>query len=138
MNRYNETPVETMRLLNAKPEYDQNDPDYEVAKLVIAGALVPEEMIHTKIIDFNPLTCTDQFYISYGDGAEDEDEFEELVAPRARNTNRKTGNTYAWFNPADLKHVNAKEGSFVFVNEDGAQVQLTRKVVKAPVYWGAL
>jgi hypothetical protein len=143
MNRYGETPVETMRLLNAKPEYDQNDPDYEVAKLVIAGALVPEEMIHTKVIDFNPLTVSDQFHICYGSGVEDEDdEFEELVAPRSRSgaraTLNKSGNAYAWFNPADLKHVNAKEGSFVFVNEGGDQVQLTKKVAKNPFYWGAL
>lgn len=141
MNRYGETPQETMRLLNAKPEYDQNEPDYDVAKLVVQGQLVADEFIHTKIIDFNPLTVTDPFHICYGAGDDDEDEFEELVAPRGRNTLRgvaKTGNEYAWFNPADLKHVNAKEGSFVFVNADGVQVQLTRKVAKQAFYWGAL
>lgn len=141
MNRYGETPQETMRLLNAKPEYDQNEPDYDVAKLVVQGQLVADEFIHTKIIDFNPLTVSDPFHICYGGGDEDEDEFEELVAPRGRNTLRgvaKTGNEYAWFNPADLKHVNAKEGSFVFVNADGVQVQLTRKVPKQAFYWGAL
>ena len=143
MNRYNETPVEAMRLLNAKPEYDNAEPDYDVVRLVVDGQVVPSELIHTKIIDFNPLTSRDRFYISYGDGVEDEDELDELEdamlarnAPRIRRSD--DGNEYAWFNPADLKHVNAKEGSFVFVNEDGAQVQLTRKVAKAPVYWGAL
>lgn len=142
MNRYGETPQETMRLLNAKPEYDQNEPDYDVAKLVVQGQLVADEFIHTKIIDFNPLTVTDPFHICYGSDEHDEDdEFEEMVAPRGRNTLRgaaKTGNEYAWFNPADLKHVNAKEGSFVFVNADGVQVQLTRKVPKQAFYWGAL
>lgn len=142
MNRYGETPQQVMRLLNAKPEYDQNEPDYEVAKLVVQGQLVADEFIHTKIIDFNPLTVSDQFYISYGDGVDDEDdEFEELVASRGRNTLRgpaKGENAYAWFNPADLKHVNAKEGSFVFVNAEGTQVQLTRKVAKQAFYWGAL
>lgn len=142
MNRYGETPQQVMRLLNAKPEYDQNEPDYEVAKLVVQGQLVADEFIHTKIIDFNPLTVTEQFYISYGDGVDDEDdEFEELLTPRGRNTLRspaKGENALAWFTPADLKHVNPKEGSFVFVNAEGAQVQLTRKVAKQAFYWGAL
>jgi len=45
---------------------------------------------------------------------------------------------YAVFTPADLAHVNAKTGSFVFTNAAGESVHLTKKVVKNNMYWGAL
>ena len=154
MNRYNETPQEAMRLLNAKPEYDQNEPDYTV-QLIIDGQIVPEQYLGTKELDCNPLT-TENWTIYYGlDYADEEEyldnEFEELVAvPSPRSTRndtwtpnrnriaKKTANGRAVFTPADLTSVNAKAGSFVFTNAEGQRVQLTKKVAKNNFYWGAL
>lgn len=152
MNRYNETPQEVMRLLNAKPEYDQNEPDYTV-QLIIDGQIVPEQYLGTKEIDYNPLTC-DAWTVYYGtDYADDEDEYDledDLVAvPAVVNRNepwrpnrtraaKKSVNARAEFTPADLTSVNAKAGSFVFTNAQGQRVQLTKKVVKNNMYWGAL
>lgn len=152
MNRYNETPQEVMRLLNAKPEYDQNEPDYTV-QLIIDGQIVPEQYLGTKEIDYNPLTC-DAWTVYYGtDYADDEDEYDledDLVAvpavvsrnepwrPNRTRAAKKAVNARAEFTPADLTSVNAKAGSFVFTNAQGQRVQLTKKVVKNNMYWGAL
>ena len=152
MNRYNETPQEAMRLLNAKPEYDQNEPDYTV-QLIIDGQIVPEQYLGTKELDCNPLT-TENWTIYYGlDYADEEEyldnEFDDLVAvptPVGRNDPwrpgrkiaKKTANGRAVFTPADLTSVNAKAGSFVFTNAEGQRVQLTKKVAKNNFYWGAL
>jgi hypothetical protein len=143
-----------MRLLNAKPEYDNNEPDYMV-QLIIDGQIVPEQYLGTKELDCNPLT-TENWTIYYGlDYADEEEyldnEFEELVAvPSPRSTRndtwtpnrnriaKKTANGRAVFTPADLTSVNAKAGSFVFTNAEGQRVQLTKKVTKNNFYWGAL
>ena len=58
-----------------------------------------------------------------------------LQTARNRQNNRSK---YAVFTPADLAHVNAKTGSFVFTNAAGESVHLTKKVVKNNMYWGAL
>jgi hypothetical protein len=152
MNRYNESPQEAMRLLNAKPEYDNNEPDYTV-QLIVNGQIVPEQYLGTKEIDYNPLTC-DAWTIYYGtDYADDEDEYDledDLVAvpavvgrnepwrPNRTRAAKKSVNARAEFTPADLTSVNAKAGSFVFTNAEGQRVQLTKKVVKTNMYWGAL
>jgi hypothetical protein len=152
MNRYDETPQEAMRLLNAKPEYDNAEPDYTV-QLIIDGQIVPEQYLGTKEIDYNPLTC-DAWTIYYGtDYADDEDEYDledDLVAvpavvsrndpwrPNRTRATKKSVNARAEFTPADLTSVNAKAGSFVFTNAQGQRVQLTKKAVKNNMYWGAL
>ena len=138
MNRYDESPQEAMRLLNAKPEYDNAEPDYTV-QLIINGEIVPDKYLSTTEIDYNPLTVTERFHIYYGTDYADEEEDDDLmdlVVP-ARNRKR-VGNLMAIFTPADLAHVNAKTGSFVFTNAAGESVHLTRKVVKTNMYWGAL
>ena len=152
MNRYNESPQEAMRLLNAKPEYDNNEPD-DTVQLIVNGQIVPEQYLGTKEIDYNPLTC-DAWTIYYGtDYADDEDEYDledDLVAvpavlgrnepwrPNRTRATKKSVNARAEFTPADLTSVNAKAGSFVFTNAEGQRVQLTKKVVKTNMYWGAL
>ena len=147
MNRYDESPQEAMRLLNAKPEYDNAEPDYTV-QLIINGEVVPEKYLGTTELDFNPLTVTERFHIHYGTeyADEDDDDLEDdlvvtdstrfrPVTARTRQDNRSK---YAVFTPADLAHVNAKTGSFVFTNAAGESVQLTKKVAKSNFYWGAL
>ena len=86
-------------------------------------------------------------------GAEFEDEYDledDLVAvpavlsrnepwrPNRTRAAKKSVNTRAVFTPADLTSVNAKAGSFVFTNAEGQRVQLTKKIIKNNMYWGAL
>ena len=150
MNRYNETPQEAMRLLNAKPEYDQNEPDYTV-QLIVDGQIVPEQYLGTKELDINPLT-NESWVIYYGTNYADEEDGEDIpvsvldrndpwTPPRDSNGRRiakKVSDGRAVFTPADLTSVNAKAGSFVFTNAEGQRVQLTKKVAKNNFYWGAL
>ena len=151
MNRYDESPQEAMRLLNAKPEYDNAEPDYTV-QLIIDGEIVPDKYLGTKEIDYNPLTVTERFNIYYGTEYADEEEDDDydlegnLVVSepttfrlrQRQKPHRDNRSMYAVFTPADLAHVNAKTGSFVFTNAAGESVHLTKKVVKNNMYWGAL
>ena len=134
MNRYKETPQETMRLLNAKPEYDQTEPKYDI-ELIINGEPIAKENLDDFEVDFNPLT-RDEFTIYYDLVAtvEDEDYEDDVMATKVRS--RVTG---VQFVPSDLKHVNAKTGTFIFTNADGATVQFTKKSSeKKSFYWGAM
>ena len=138
MNRYKETPQETMRLLNAKPEYDQTEPKYDI-ELIIDGEPIAKEDLDEYEVEFNPLT-RDEFTIYYDlvepDEDEDYGEPDDVLASRTRSGKRTTG---VRFVPSDLKHVNAKAGTFIFTNADGDTVQFTKKSPdKKSFYWGAV
>lgn len=138
MNRYKETPQETMRLLNAKPEYDHTEPKYDI-ELIIDGEPIAKEDLDEYEVEFNPLT-RDEFTIYYDLVEPDEDddcgEPDDVLASRTRSGRRTTG---VRFVPSDLKHVNAKAGTFIFTNADGDTVQFTKKSSdKKSFYWGAV
>ena len=140
MNRYKETPQETMRLLNAKPEYDQTASKYDI-ELIINGEPIAKEDLEDHEVEFNPL-AQDEFVIYYNLIEPDEDddggEPDDVLASslRTRTRSRTTG---ANFIPSDLTHVNAKAGTFIFTNADGATVQFTKKSPdKKSFYWGAV
>lgn len=107
MNRYNETPQEALRMLNAKPEFDGGSTyDVEVrmnGKVVNVGEtwrgnpLGPEGVEHG-------------FYAKTGTEAEDDD-----------------GNWYHLeFGQRDLLNIDARAGKFVFESKDGT-ITLTRQ-----------
>lgn len=140
MNRYKETPQETMRLLNAKPEYDQTASKYDI-ELIINGEPIAKEDLEDHEVEFNPL-AQDEFTIYYELVEPDEDddcgEPDDVLASslRTRTRSRTTG---ANFIPSDLTHVNAKAGTFIFTNAEGATVQFTKKSPdKKSFYWGAV
>jgi ATPase family associated with various cellular activities (AAA) len=109
MNRYNESPYDAMRLLNAKPEYG-NKTNYNV-ELIINNEIKDTEKLWTG----NPLTG--HFDIDYKEKDEDDEEEWKTVT---LSTN-------------DLKKVDSDKGTFLFEIENGF-VKLTRSK-KEDINW---
>lgn len=113
MNRYDETPQEALRMLNAKPEFD-------------GGAKYTVEITHNgKNVDYrdnfegNPLR-PDGVEISFDTDPDDE----------------KAGYIYKTFNANALVTVDATSGKFVF-EDKGTRVILTRVQEKQYNFYGA-
>lgn len=112
MNRYDESPQEVMRLLNAKPEQDSGA-TYSVT-LEVDGEVVPEKRIDDRSIwHGNPLSST---------GVE--------------ITHLPTGKNARWenalFTVSDLRNIDPSTGKFHFVNDAGNKLSLVKK--QAVVY----
>ena len=110
MNRYDETPQEALKMLNAKPEFN-NKGEFTV-ELYSKGRLIPKEELETTVWHGNPLT-------QYIHAEYDTD-------PKGEVSDAETWFT-ATFNPGNLKKVDAKSGKFAFENEEGDRLVLTRK-----------
>lgn len=104
MNRYDETPQEVLRILNAKPEFDGGT-KYEVK--VIVNGQEPKE-VSPSVFDGNPLQPRG-IDIGYDMNPEDDDSPWENMQ----------------FNADSLVTLNAKEGKFVF-EDKGTRLILTR------------
>jgi hypothetical protein len=111
MNRYDESAQEAMKMLNAKPEFDDGS-KYKVTVVPVGGSpLTPEQMDGEDHWEGNPLMQKRSWHYGY-DPEPDNDE----------------GDYYRMqFSYRDLKKVEAKEGKFVYVNSSGDQLVLTRE-----------
>ena len=127
MNRYNETPQEAMQMLNAKPEYDQDSGSSSRFKvdLVVDNKPISEKNLYTKTLNANPLSIT-RIGIDYSEGSADEDEI-----PEADDFEEV-------FLSTDLKDVDAANGTFIYINETGAKLKLTRQAPERLDYWKLL
>lgn len=111
MNRYNETPQEALALLNAKPEYG-GECKYKV------NLFIEDELIEGKRLDGNdewsgnPLSKT--VSISYYEVELDKDGDEDWNYSQAR------------FSPTDLKKIEGDGTTYVFTNEKGHKVVLSK------------
>jgi hypothetical protein len=121
MNRYNETPQESMAMLNAKPEYG-NSSRYKI-KLMVDGEEVKDTNYEEKEWEGNPLNK--QVNISYKQYEKDEDGDECWDWETIR------------FTPGDLKKIEANGGKFVFSNTDGKSLVLTKVKEQSYRYWDA-
>jgi hypothetical protein len=109
MNRYQETAQEAMKMLNAKPEFDEGS-KYKVT-LVPVGGTPLEKFDGSDYWEGNPLMQRREWEYGYD--------------PEPDNVD---GDYYRMqFSYRDLKKVEAKEGKFVFVNGDGDQLILVRE-----------
>jgi hypothetical protein len=104
MNRYNEGPQETMRILNAKPEFDSGA-SYSV-ELFVDGKKFDHE-IHPEVWDGNPL----QRVVELGWDPDPNDNDSQWMSEK--------------FNHEHLVTVDAKSGRFIFENKN-MTVALTR------------
>lgn len=113
MNRYDESPQEVLKLLNAKPEFGEKS-KYQVSlqtngKDIDVDCLDDQEIVCNPIADVINVSFK-EFTIDTADGTED----------------------YDWmnseFNSSQLKHVDASAGLFIYLNEDGDRLQLKKKV----------
>lgn len=108
MNRYGESPQEVMELLNAKPEFS-DDGRYSVT-LQVNGLDIDNKLISRTEWHGNPLS--ERINIDYRVKAEDDDEDDSWEDVNFVNT--------------DLKQVDPHTDKFVFVNEDGDRLVLTK------------
>ena len=119
MNRYSETAQEAMRMLNAKPEFDEGS-KYKVTVVPVGGAPL-EKFDGGDYWEGNPLHQRRSW--EYGYDPEPENDDAEWYSMR--------------FSNRDLKKVEPKEGKFVFVNSDGDQLVLVREKPKYNYHYDA-
>jgi hypothetical protein len=128
MNRYDETPQQVMKMLNARPEFS-GDVRYKV-NLQVKGVDIPESDADSEW-QGNPLT--QNVSIDYKVFNMDDD----AVMP---STDGSVSRDFDWecarFVGQDLKQVDSQTGKFVFMNEDGDRVSLT-KVKERSYHWDA-
>ena len=103
INRYGETPQEAIKLLNTKPEHDDNI-KYNV-ELFVNDKLIESKDFHDSVWRGNPLASP--FGLSY-----DRPEDDEYMLCN--------------FSQQDLKELNSAIGKFVFVNQKNEKAVLTR------------
>lgn len=106
MNRYNETPEESLRMLNSKPEFS-GKVKYSV-ELDLSGTIVKVEHLDTKEWLGNPLK--EQVEIGYRQYDEDDD-YDWI---------------YVGFTTTDLKKIEPDTGKFIFIDTQGRRATLTR------------
>lgn len=132
MNRYNETAQEAMAILNAKPEFSSGA-RFDV-QLQIAGLDVDVVHLGNRSWEGNPLT--EGIEISYKDYNTEDD----LPVDGAIVTST-VGRDWSWnsasFEPNELLKVDGHNSKFVFVNEDGERLVLTRTKEKYYNYMDA-
>lgn len=113
MNRYNESPQEVMRVLNAKPEFSDSKL-YRVA-LSVKDVPIADDKLHENEWRGNPLNGDIRLHYTKP-GKDDDDE--------------DSGWTIATFHVSDLSKVDAETGKFHFTNAKGEQLTLIRVEAK--------
>ncbi len=111
MNRYNETPQEVLKLLNAKPEFS-DESKYKV-QLQVDGIDIKDDVVDTREWHGNPLTKGVSIeYKKVLEKDEDGDDVWDWESVR--------------FNTNDLKQVDPQTNKFIFMNDDGNRLVLTK------------
>lgn len=127
MNRYDETPQQVMKMLNARPEFG-GETRYKV-DLQIKGIDIPEKDADTEWCG-NPLTQK----VSIDYKVWDTEPAIESDGPAT--IDRDFDWECAQFVGQDLKQVDAQNGKFVFMNESGDRCVL-QKVKERGYHWDA-
>lgn len=111
MNRYDESPQDAMRMLNAKPEFDEGSPYFvSVTPEGKTEPLSDRELSEPSTWKGNPLSRESWNY-NYDTDPDDDDS--KWISMR--------------FTQRDLKKVDPVEGKFLFVNPTGDTLVLTRE-----------
>ena len=121
MNRYNETPQEAMKMLNTKPEFG-GEAKYKVT-LQPKGVDIAEDLVEQNEWVGNPLT--NRVSLDYKVMEEPDNKDSEWDWESCR------------FSNSDLKQIDATAGKFIFINEIGDRVTLSRVKDKTYSYYDA-
>ena len=121
MNRYNETPQDALKMLNAKPEFSEES-RYKV-ELQVNGVDIAAEKVENSEWHGNPLTrgVNIDYKVIENEGTEEEEWDWENVR----------------FTAQDLKQVDPT-GKFVFMNEEGNRLVLTKVKERTYYHYDAL
>lgn len=120
MNRYDETPQQVMKMLNARPEFS-DEAKYKVT-LQPKGLDISEDLLEQTEWHGNPLTQRiglDYKVFEKTDTGEDEWDWESCK-----------------FGQEDLKQIDSTNGKFIFINDMGDRVTLSR-VRERSYHWDA-
>ena len=112
MNRYDESPQDALKILNIKPEYDDETVRYDI-KLQINGVEVAQDDLYEHTWSGNPLMK--RVHVEYairGIASDDDDDVNWV---------------YSKYQPTDLTHVDSTTGKFVFMNVDGHILTLSKQ-----------
>jgi hypothetical protein len=126
MNRYGESPQEVMRLLNAKPEYDNRDQaNFKVELFTESGHQVDPKFLYTKTWNRNPLASNSIFIeLNEDQDIDGPDEFDGCEGYR--------------FDQSELININGATGTFEYRAKNGSRLKLTREKTQTFNYFGAL
>ncbi len=123
MNRYGESPQDALKMLNAKPEFNNNG-KFEV-QLIVNGEPVKDQNVRTEWAG-NPLSGTIGFDFysknNYGFKGQSDDDFAIAMAP---DDDGEFWNEI-YFNPNHIVKVDAQAGKFTY-QKDHVFCVLTRK-----------
>jgi hypothetical protein len=117
MNRYNETPQDALRMLNAKPEFEEGNKF--TMRLFVGDKEIESNNMDGPEWRGNPLQ--QPISVEY----DPEPDNDEVDWKRAK------------FNQNDLQQVDAPNGRFVFMNVDGHKLLMTRVKERTYNYWDA-
>lgn len=118
INRYGESPRDVMKILNAKPEYDNTEDGHFTVSIRVDGKPYPYK-IHTRSWRSNPLTATE---IQIEVAGLDDDDYDIMR-----------------FIPADMTRLDGRSGEYVYFNKSlNAELTLTRVRATKIDYFGVL
>jgi hypothetical protein len=123
MNRYDEAPEVSLRMLNVKPEFDTGN-NYTI-KLIKDGEEVKPEDIQRGQWSGNPLQG--QVHIHIKEYEEEADEDGDIDWNWSSIT----------FEPSDIKKIDSQAGKFVFANNNGTQLVLSKVKERTYSYYDA-
>lgn len=123
MNRYNETPQQVMKMLNTRPEFS-DEARYKIT-LQPKGLDIPEDYLESTEWHGNPLT--QRMSLDYK-------QFDHTALDEHGNPD------FDWescsFSNEDLKQIDTTAGKFIFINDMGDRVTLSR-VRERSYHWDA-
>lgn len=129
MNRYNEAPEEALKMLNAKPEFD--DGNKYVTHLTFKGVPVDQKHLESREWKGNPLQSKIHLSFKVSDAGipwTDKDENDEDADWNWEETQ---------FNPGEIQKIDPATGTFIFMNKDGVALTLTKVKEKTFQYYDA-
>lgn len=118
MNRYDEAPQESIRMLNAKPEF--GDKGRFTVTLEIDGVILNDKRLEVKEWEGNPLTSTIHLWCETHKDKDGDGDWNSVR-----------------FGPHDLFNVDVDNRSFTFINAKGHKLELSRIKEKSFNYYSA-
>jgi hypothetical protein len=129
MNRYDESPEEALKMLNAKPEFD--DGNKYITNLNFKGIPVDQKHLEQREWKGNPLQSKIHLSFKVSDAGipwTDKDENDEDADWNWEETQ---------FNPGEIQKIDPATGTFIFMNKDGVALTLTKVKEKTFQYYDA-